>query len=80
MRSNYIDAEDGVLYETLEEAVNTSCPYCSTPLEWDLKASYDTHLEETVISGTAYSCGYEFTIKRKGPDYEYYEMGICKIK
>lgn len=61
--SIYVEVYDGIEFETIEEAVNTSCPICGTPLDWTLYAKYNNSVDRTCLSGEAESCGYLFILE-----------------
>ena len=63
MIDQYLDAEDGIEFDTIEEVIMTKCHLCGTPLEWDLKTKWSETLERPIIYGTATSCGVIFNIR-----------------
>ena len=61
--STYRDLEDEEVYDSIEEALLTNCPYCGTELEWSLTVKWDPKLEVPTIHGDAFSCGVKFKIE-----------------
>lgn len=59
----YVDAEDGVVFDTIEEALLNCCHICGTPLEWDLKLAWNPTAEINFITGYDRCCGHEFRIE-----------------
>lgn len=60
--SIFTEVYDGIEFDNIEEAVNTSCPICGTPLDWTLYSEYDDTIERVCISGESESCGYTFIL------------------
>lgn len=58
----YKDLEDQEIFDTIEEAILTSCPYCGTELEWTLTVKWNNRKEIPEIHATAFSCGVSFLI------------------
>ena len=63
MLNKFTEINDGDIFDTLEEALLTSCPLCGTPLDWGLSLVYDFELEHNVIHAVSHSCGIDFFIK-----------------
>lgn len=61
--SIYVEVYNGIEFNKIEEAINTSCPICGTPLDWTLYASYNNNVDRTCLSGEAESCGYIFILE-----------------
>lgn len=63
----YTPIEEELEFDTIEEAMMTSCPYCSTPLEWTLTVKFNIFFDAPEIHGKSESCGESFCI---APHYE----------
>ena len=61
--NRYKDLEDEEVFDTVEEALLTSCPYCGTELEWSLSVKWDAIEEIPRIHGDSFSCGVKFKIE-----------------
>lgn len=59
----YLDADDGMFFSSIEEALLTKCPLCGTPLDWELKLLWSDKFERQYIYGYSASCGIEFVIE-----------------
>jgi hypothetical protein len=71
----YTDIEDGEVFDTIEEALLTSCHLCGSPLEWALTVVWNDADDKPEIHGESFSCGVTFNIR---PIEEGYETLILK--
>nr|DAJ25867.1 MAG TPA: Rad50 zinc hook motif [Caudoviricetes sp.] len=78
----YLDAEDGAVFDTIEEALMSCCHLCGTPLEWELKLAWNATAEKSFITGYDRCCGYEFRIEpvlSSQTDLEGYRIRLLKL-
>lgn len=78
----YLDAEDGAVFDTIEEALMSCCHLCGTPLEWELKLAWNAAAEKSFITGYDRCCGYEFRIEpilSSQTDLEGYRIRLSKL-
>ena len=62
--STYKTFEHNLIVNSIEEAIETTCPYCGTELEWDLRIEWNSRMDLPFITAEAFSCGVKFEIKR----------------
>lgn len=67
--SQYNEIEDGEVFDTIEEALLTSCHICGTELQWDLVVNWNPKTELPEISGESFSCGVKFKITKTEEGY-----------
>jgi hypothetical protein len=58
----YHDVDEDLLYDYIDQAILTCCPYCGDRLEWDLSTSWNNIVDRPVFSGVAVSCGATFSL------------------
>ena len=56
------DVDPEFEYETIEEALLTTCTLCGDKLEWDIKVTYNTKYDIPCLAGKAFSCGVVYTL------------------
>lgn len=78
MKDLFTEVENGMFFDNIEDALLTSCPLCSTPLDWSLSLVYQDHLGYSTIRGVSESCGYIFTITRTLNPYSGYYINMHK--
>lgn len=77
MLNKFTEINDGDIFDTLEEALLTSCPLCGTPLDWGLSLVYDVEVEHNVIHAVSHSCGIDFFIKPMYNKDQPLPIGYC---
>lgn len=81
MKSIVPEALEDFDYESIEEALNTSCPVCGVKLDWSIKYVYVDKYETHFLYAESESCGLEFFIQpvdMKRPTMPGYEIIIKK--
>ena len=58
----YSEIEHEEEFDTIEEAILTSCHICGTELEWSLTVKWSETKELPEIFGSSFSCGIKFFI------------------
>ena len=72
----YKEIEDGEEFDTIEEALLTSCYICGTELEWSIKVHWNKDTELPELHGEAFSCGIKFLIMPLGQEQKGYMTRI----
>jgi hypothetical protein len=65
----YKELEHEEAFDTIEDALLTSCPVCGTELEWELTVQWNNKTEMPAIYGKAFSCGIKFFIEPTDEGY-----------